>query len=63
MPRGPQIDQPIGQWQTFFVGHIYFFQTRETLRHLPGAGFADDPVSYNRKMMQVMLNGLLPAKE
>jgi hypothetical protein len=30
---------------------------------LPGVGFVDDPVSYNRKMMQVMLNGLLPAKE
>ena len=39
------------------------FQARETLCHLPGVGFADDPVSYNRKMMQVMLNGLLPAKE
>ena len=45
------------------AANIYFFQARETLRHLPDIGFADDPVSYNRKMMQVMLNGLLPAKE
>jgi len=45
------------------AANIYFFQARETLRHLPGIGFADDPMSYNRKMMQVMLNGLLPVQK
>lgn len=45
------------------AANIYFFQARETLRHLPDVDFADDPMSYNRKMMQVMLSGLLPAKK
>lgn len=42
------------------AANIYFFQARDALRHLPDVGFADDPQSYNRKTMQVLLNGLLP---
>lgn len=45
------------------AANIHFFQARDTLRHLPDVSFGDDPLSYNRKMMQVLLSGLLPTKE
>ena len=41
--------------------NIYFFQARAALRHLTDVDFADDPLRYNQKTMQVLLSGLLPA--
>lgn len=43
------------------AANIYFFQARDALRHLANVDFADDPLRYNQKTMQVLLSGLLPA--
>lgn len=40
--------------------NVYFFEARDVLRHYPDVDFADDPQRYSQKMMQLMLNGILP---
>lgn len=42
------------------AANVYFFQARETLRHLGDIDFAEDPLHYSKKTMQVLLHGLLP---
>jgi TetR/AcrR family transcriptional regulator len=40
--------------------NVYFFEARDLLRHYPDVDFADDPDQFSQKMMQLMLNGILP---
>ena len=40
--------------------NVYFFEAREVLRHYPDVDFADDPQRYSEKMLQLMLQGILP---
>lgn len=42
------------------AANVYFFQARDTLRHLSDVDFAEDPLRYSQKTMQVLLSGLLP---
>jgi TetR/AcrR family transcriptional regulator len=37
--------------------NVFFAQSRDVLRHLPGVDFADDPGTYSRMFMQVLLRG------
>jgi TetR/AcrR family transcriptional regulator len=37
--------------------NVFFAQSRDVLRHLPGVDFADDPSAYSRMFMQVLLRG------
>lgn len=37
--------------------NVFFVQSREVLRHLPGVDFADDPARYSRMYMEVLLRG------
>lgn len=37
--------------------NVFFVQSRDVLRHLPGVDFADDPKRYSRMFMQVLLHG------
>ena len=43
-----------------FAINVYFFEARDMLRHFPDVDFADNPDQYSQKMMQLMLNGILP---
>jgi len=36
----------------------FFFETQPVLRHLPEAGFADDPAVYSRSVFRVLLDGI-----
>lgn len=40
--------------------NLYFFQARDILRYLPGIDFAEDPLRYHNKTMQILRLGLLP---
>jgi TetR/AcrR family transcriptional regulator len=37
--------------------NVFFAQSRDVLRHLPGVDFADDPKRYSRMYMRVLLRG------
>lgn len=37
--------------------NVFYAQSREVLRHLPGVDFADDPKRYSRMYMRVLLRG------
>lgn len=43
--------------------NVYFFEAREVLRHYPDVDFADAPERYSQKMLQLMLNGILPTPQ
>lgn len=38
--------------------NVFFFQTRELLRHVPGIHFADDPKYFSEQLAQTLFNGL-----
>lgn len=42
-------------------GNLFFFQSQRTLRHFPDVDFADDAQAYSRKMVDLLLNGILSA--
>ncbi|WP_018233654.1 TetR/AcrR family transcriptional regulator [Thioalkalivibrio thiocyanodenitrificans] len=39
------------------AANVFFAQSQDVLRHLPGVDFADDPKRYSRMYMQVLLRG------
>ena len=43
--------------------NVYFFEARDVLRHYPDVDFADDPQLFSRKMLHLMLNGILPTPQ
>lgn len=38
--------------------NVFYFQSREILRHFPGIDFATEPERYSEKFMDVLLNGI-----
>lgn len=55
----PELDPAL--CATLLIGaDVFFFQAREILRHLPGAGFARQPASFSEQMVDVLLKGMLP---
>lgn len=42
------------------AANVFFFQSRDVLRHLPGVGFTEAPEQYNRMLVDIMLHGILP---
>jgi TetR/AcrR family transcriptional regulator len=47
---------------TLLIGaDVFFFQARGVLKHLPHAGFAENPPRFSKQMVDVMLNGMLSA--
>ncbi len=43
--------------------NVYFFEARDLLRHYPAVDFAEDPQRFSQKMLQLMLNGILPTPQ
>lgn len=39
---------------------VFFFLSREVLRHFPGVGFTDSPESYSAMPIDILLHGILP---
>ena len=49
---------------TLLIGaNVFFFETRELLRHFPDVGFARDPARYSGMLIDILLNGILPATD
>jgi len=45
---------------TLLIGaDVFFFQARGVLKHVPQAGFAENPARFSAQMVDVMLNGML----
>ncbi len=42
------------------AANVYFFEARDILRHFPAVDFAENPQHFSTKMIEVMLNGILP---
>lgn len=40
------------------AANVFFVQSRDVLRHLPGVDFADDPGGYNRMFMHALTRGV-----
>ena len=46
---------------TLLIGaDVFFFQSREVLRHFPDVSFTDTPESYSRMLVDILLHGILP---
>lgn len=46
---------------TLLIGaDVFFFQSREVLRHFPDVGFTDAPESYSTMLVDILLHGILP---
>jgi TetR/AcrR family transcriptional regulator len=46
---------------TLLIGaDVFFFQSREVLRHFPDVSFTDTPGSYSRMLVDILLHGILP---
>lgn len=46
---------------TLLIGaDVFFFQSREVLRHFPDVSFTDNPESYSRMLVDILLHGILP---
>ncbi len=46
---------------TLMLGaNVFFFQSRDILRHYPAVGFADDPAGYDAGVVEILLRGLIP---
>ena len=46
---------------TLLIGaDVFFFQSREVLRHFPDVSFTDTPVSYSTMLVDILLHGILP---
>lgn len=39
---------------------VFFFQSREVLRHFPDVSFTDAPESYSTMLVDILLHGILP---
>jgi TetR/AcrR family transcriptional regulator len=49
---------------TLLIGaNVFFFETRELLRHFPDVGFAADPARYSSMLIDILLRGILPATD
>lgn len=49
---------------TLLVGaNVFFFQSADLLRHMPGAGFADDTTRYAEMLSSILLQGVLQRTE
>ncbi|MBN2679667.1 TetR/AcrR family transcriptional regulator [Acidithiobacillus montserratensis] len=47
---------------TLLLGaNVFFFQSRDILRHYPPITFADDPAGYDAGIVEILLRGLAPA--
>jgi TetR/AcrR family transcriptional regulator len=47
---------------TLLLGaNVFFFQSRDILRHYPPIIFADDPAGYDAGIVEILLRGLIPA--
>ncbi len=42
------------------AANVYFFEARDILRHFPAVDFAENPQHFSAKMIEIMLNGILP---
>lgn len=40
---------------------LFFFESREVLRHLPDISFAGQPARYSEMLVDILLHGILPA--
>lgn len=48
---------------TLLIGaSVFFFQSREVLRHFPDVDFARDPSRYSRMLVDLLLNGMAAAE-
>ena len=46
---------------TLLIGaDMFFFQSREVLRHFPDVNFTDTPESYSAMLVDILLHGILP---
>ena len=46
---------------TLLLGaNVFFFQSRDILRHYPHVTFADDPAGYDAGIVEILLRGLIP---
>jgi len=45
------------------AANVFFFQSRDVLRHLPGVGFTEEPERYDRMLVDIMLHGILPPRQ
>jgi TetR/AcrR family transcriptional regulator len=46
---------------TLLIGaDVFFFQSREVLRHFPDVSFTDAPESYSTMLVDILLRGILP---
>lgn len=46
---------------TLLIGaDVFFFQSREVLRHFPDVGFTDTPERYSIMLVDILLHGILP---
>lgn len=46
---------------TLLIGaDVFFFQSREVLRHFPDVSFTDTPESYSTMLVDILLRGILP---
>jgi TetR/AcrR family transcriptional regulator len=46
---------------TLLIGaNVFFFQSREVLRHFPDVSFTDTPESYSSMLIDILLHGILP---
>lgn len=44
----------------FFAANVFYFQTRNAMRHFPEIDFADDPERYAGKLSELILHGIVP---
>ncbi|MBU2825619.1 TetR/AcrR family transcriptional regulator, partial [Acidithiobacillus ferrooxidans] len=46
---------------TLMLGaNVFFFQSRDILRHYPAVAFADDPAGYDAGIVEILLRGMIP---
>jgi len=58
----PELDPAL--CATLLIGaDVFYFQARGTLKHLPRAKFAEDPLRFSNQMVDVMLNGMLATSD
>jgi TetR/AcrR family transcriptional regulator len=38
--------------------NVFFFQSRDVLRHFPDIGFADDAAAYSRMLTDILVHGV-----
>ncbi len=51
---------PAATAMLFFAANIFYFQTRNLMRHFPEVDFADDHKRFVDKVSHLILNGVLP---